>query len=112
MFFRFSFAVILVVLLSLLGIAVEKQNLECRREISRQHYRMDVLKDQHARLRLRSQKLAAIDRLVETIEQKGSELKQPEKAPASRPQDDEEPRRAPLLFWHKPLLDPRLNDRD
>lgn len=111
MFFRFSFAVILVVLTSLLGIAVEKQNLEFRREISRQHYRMDVLKEQHSRLRVRSQDLSAIQRLVENVEKKDSLLKQPEKAPAKLPPDREPQSRAPFLFWNRPLLDPRLNDR-
>ncbi len=113
MFFRFGSAVCLVVLLSLVGIAVERRNLDFRREISRQHYRMDVLKDEHARLRLRSQKLAAMDRLVETIEKKGSELKHPEKAVDRGPQNANEdpPRRPPLLFWERPLRDPRLSEK-
>ena len=102
-----------VVLLSLAGIAVERRNLDFRREISRQHYRMDVLKDEHARLRLRSQKLSAMDRLVETIEKKGSDLKHPEKAVDRGPQNANEdlPRRPPLLFWERPLNDPRLNEK-
>jgi len=109
MFFRFGAAVCLVVLISLVGIAIEKQNLERRREISRQHYRMDVLKDEHARLRLRSQKLAAMERLVETIEKKGSDLKSPEKPAPSPPQHEgEQPRRPPLLFWERPVRDPRF----
>ena len=108
MYFRFGAAVCLVVLISLVGIAVEKQSLERRREISRQHYRMDVLKDEHARLRLRSQKLAAIERLVETIEKKGSDLKSPEKPLPTPPLDDQAPlRRPPLLFWELPVRDPR-----
>lgn len=109
MFFRFGAAVCLVVLISLVGIAIEKQNLERRREISRQHYRMDVLKDEHARLRLHSQKLAAMERLVETIEKKGSELKTPEKpVPAPQQQNEGQLRRPPLLFWERPVRDPRL----
>lgn len=74
MFFRFGSALILVVMTSLLGILVEKQNLTLRREISRQHYRMDVLQEEHARLRLKSQQLAAVERLFETIEDENSGL--------------------------------------
>lgn len=74
MFFRFGSALILVVMTSLLGILVEKQNLALRREISRQHYRMDVLQEEHARLRLKSQQLAAVERLFETIEDESSGL--------------------------------------
>lgn len=74
MFFRFGSALILVVITSLLGIFVEKQNLTLRREISRQHYRMDVLQEEHARLRLRSQQLAAVERLFATIEDEESGL--------------------------------------
>ena len=113
MFFRFGSAVCLVVLLSLVGIAVERRNLDFRRESSRQHSRMDVLADEHARLILRSQKLAAMDRLVETIEKKGSELKHPEKAVDRGPQNpnEDQPRRPPLLVWDRPLRDPRWDER-
>jgi hypothetical protein len=68
MFFRFGSAVLLVVLISLVGIAIEKQNLQHRRELSRQHFQMDVLRDEHTRLRLRCQSLASIERLFETID--------------------------------------------
>ncbi|NQV25838.1 MAG: hypothetical protein HQ518_15880 [Rhodopirellula sp.] len=158
MFFRFGSALILVVVTSLLGIFVEKQNLTLRREISRQHYRMDVLQEEHARLRLRSQQLAAVERLFATIEDEESGLipSQPGTIsfqPASTPPSDHAPdddssrdastdddapesgipggdneehspasdqksaepdssdlttRRVPLLFWQKPVSDPRL----
>jgi len=150
MFFRFGSALILVVVTSLLGIAVEKQNLTLRREISRQHYRMDVLQEEHARLRLRSQQLAAVERLFDTIEDEESGLVPSQPGtnsflPASAtPSHDEssneesalgdtqvdeagqgrEPavksgvrkpdssdlttRRVPLLFWQKPVGDPRM----
>jgi len=111
MFFRFGSAVCVVVLISLIGIAIEKRSLELRRELSRQHYQMDILRDQHARLRLQSQELATIERLFEHIEQPESGLTLPEKPresasaerPASRP-------KVPLLFWRQPLDDPRLNE--
>ena len=138
MFFRFGSALILVVVTSLLGIFVEKQNLTLRREISRQHYRMDVLQEEYARLRLRSQQLAAIERLVATVEDEGSGLVPAEpgslatghqrepvdttsgsvltNAPASSQEPDVAgkdkseltTRRVPLLFWQKPVADPRM----
>lgn len=150
MFFRFGSALILVVVTSLLGIFVEKQNLTLRREISRQHYRMDVLQEEHARLRLRSQQLAAVERLFDTIEDEESGLVPSEPGsntilPAATPSQhddssgddasrsdalvDEAPqgsepdsksdvgkpdssdlttRRVPLLFWQKPVGDPRM----
>lgn len=150
MFFRFGSALILVVVTSLLGIVVEKQNLTLRREISRQHYRMDVLQEEHARLRLRSQQLAAVERLFATIEDEESGLVPSEPGsntflPTATPSPhDESPgegnskndsrvddaaqkrnpasesgskkpdssdlttRRVPLLFWQKPVGDPRM----
>jgi hypothetical protein len=138
MFFRFGSALILVVVTSLLGIFVEKQNLTLRREISRQHYRMDVLQEEHARLRLRSQQLAAVERLFATVEDEASGLvpskpgtlrrtpssAQPDDDSANeanaeeqfspqpaKPKDDSSDlttRRVPLLFWQKPVGDPRI----
>lgn len=163
MFFRFGSALILIVATSLLGILVEKQNLMLRRELSRQHYRMDVLQEEHARLRLRSQQLAAVERLFATIEDENSGLvaSQPGSIPqstSSAPHHGRSPgaansarrttvnrqstehdssdtelrkdgspdtdsrdidprapdssdlttRRVPLLFWQKPVGDPRL----
>lgn len=138
MFFRFGSALILVVVTSLLGIFVEKQNLTLRREISRQHYRMDVLQEEYARLRFRSQQLAAIERLFATVEDEGSGLVPAEpgslanshhrepvdttsesvltngSASSSEPdvadkdKSDLTTRRVPLLFWQKPVADPRM----
>ena len=158
MFFRFGSAIILVVVTSLLGIFVEKQNLTLRREISRQHYRMDVLQEEHARLRLRSQQLAAVERLFATIEDEESGLvpavpgantflsnslpdSEAELETASQAESSSEERlandasddgtsvqlapnsdhstlkldrsdlttrRVPLLFWQKPVGDPRI----
>ena len=138
MFFRFGSALILVVVTSLLGIYVEKQNLTLRREISRQHYRMDVLQEEYARLRLRSQQLAAIERLFATVEDEGSGLVPAEPGSfansrhsepvdttsesvltngsasslepdvADKDKSDLTTRRVPLLFWQKPVADPRM----
>ena len=107
MFFRFASAVCLVVLISLIGIAIEKRSLELRRELSRQCYQMDTLRDQHALLRFQSQQLAAIERLYETVEQGESDLTLPEK-PAQIPRSARSNAgrgRAPLLLWRQPLSD-------
>lgn len=108
MFFRFGSAVCVVVLISLIGLAIEKRSLALRRQLSRQHYQMDILRDKHARLRLQSQELATIERLFEHVEQPDSGLAFPEKPRerASAVDSDSRPR-APLLFWRQPLDDPR-----
>jgi hypothetical protein len=119
MFFRFGAGLFLVVLISLLGIAIEKRNLDLRRDLSRQHYRMDVLRDEHARLRLKCQQLAAVDRLFQTVEQGGTQLTHP-KLPVTTPSSvdgegnggppEETERRIPLLFFERPLADPRMRE--
>jgi hypothetical protein len=95
MFFRFGSAIVLVVLISLAGVAIEKRNLELRREVSRQHYRMDVLFDTHAKLRLRSQELGAPVRMIDALEEGRLELRPPEK-----PTEAAAPR-MPLLHWRR-----------
>jgi len=67
-FFRFSSAVILIVLVSLAGVAIEKRNLEIRRALSRQQYRTDVLLESYARLRLTTQQMADPGRLFQALE--------------------------------------------
>ena len=95
MFFRFGSAVLLVVVVSLTGIGLEKQNLEFRRLLSRQQYRADVLLESHSRLRLRTQQLGAPVRLIDSLEDGSLEVRQPEKPLVSRP------RRFPLLRWQR-----------
>ena len=95
MFFRFGSAIVLVVLISLAGVAIEKQNLALRREVSRQHYRLDVLLEQHARLRLKTQQLGAPARVIEQLEQSTLELRRPPASAQSRS------RRMPLLRWQR-----------
>ena len=95
MFFRFGSAIVLVVLISLAGVGLEKRSLELRREVSRQHYRLDVLLETHARHRLRTQQLGAPVRLIDALEQGKLELRPPEK-PA-----ETEARRIPLLQWQR-----------
>jgi hypothetical protein len=68
MFFRFGAAVLLVVAVSLLGIALEKRNLSLRRTISLQLYRAEQLQERCVRLRLQSEQLGAPARLMQAIE--------------------------------------------
>ena len=108
MFFRFGSAVFLVVVISLTGIAIEKRNLELRRQISHQHYRMDVLKEQHTRLRLRAQQLASIERLFDSVEDSQSQLTRPQQPAQDKSLSPKTGnRKPPLLFWQRPLADPR-----
>ena len=68
MFFRFGTALVLVVIVSLLGIALEKRILSLKRTISLQHYRFEQLHEQRAHLRVRSEQLGAPGRLIDAIE--------------------------------------------
>ena len=68
MFFRFTSALVLVVLIALAGIALEKQNLAMRRAISRQQYQLDILLEKYARLRLKTQQMGNPRRLLEAME--------------------------------------------
>jgi hypothetical protein len=93
MFFRFGSALVLVVLISLVGIGLEKRNLELRRAVSQQHYRMDALRDAQAQLRLQTQFLGAPVRMIDSLESGRLELTRPEKP--DRPDEQ----RMPLLHW-------------
>lgn len=68
MYFRFGSALVLVVLISLGGIALEKRNLELRRSVARQRFRRDVLHDAHIRMRLETQRLGAPAQTIEALE--------------------------------------------
>jgi hypothetical protein len=68
MFFRFGAALVLVVLISLAGTALEKRNLELKRVVSRQSYRLAILQEQHAAKRVLAQQLGAPGRLVDQLE--------------------------------------------
>ncbi len=59
MFFRFVASLILVVLVSMVGIGLEKQTLAMKRAVSRQYFQVDLLLEMHARLRLQVQELTA-----------------------------------------------------
>lgn len=57
--FRFLAALTLIVTVSLIGVGLEKRELALKRAISLQHYRMDQLLDERARLRIRLHELCA-----------------------------------------------------
>ena len=58
-FFRFAAGLLLVVLVSMVGVRLEKQTLEMRRAVSVQYYQTDVLLELLVGLRLETQKLTA-----------------------------------------------------
>lgn len=98
MYFRFGFALLLVVAISLGGVAIEKMSLSYRRDISRQKYRLEQLRNEHARMRLRTQELGAPARMVESIDVEHREMQRPKRRPeaaAKRPKQ-------PLLRWRSP----------
>src|SRR5215510_15111729 len=86
MFFRFGSALVLVVLISLAGTALEKRNLELRRIVSRQQYRLEILLEKHAANRVLAQQLGAPSRLIDKIEEvPESKEKSPPPAKPARP---------------------------
>jgi hypothetical protein len=68
MYFRFGSALVLVIAISLAGVAIEKQCLALRRAVIRQQYRHEALCDASARLRLATEKLGAPDRLLQALD--------------------------------------------
>ncbi|MCA9026143.1 MAG: hypothetical protein KDA86_13120 [Planctomycetaceae bacterium] len=55
--FRFTAGLILILLVSMIGIKLEKDELALKRTISLQHYRMDQLLEERSRLRIRMHEL-------------------------------------------------------
>src|SRR5262249_8800798 len=81
MFFRFGSALALVGLISLAGTALEKRNPELKRAVSRQHYRLGILLEQHAANRVLAQQLGAPGRLVNKLDAETAESAAPVKSP-------------------------------
>ena len=84
MYFRFGAAIVLVVAISVVGVALEKQSLSYRRQIAQQRYRMDALVEQYAQLRLQAQRLGAPLKTIKSLEANG-EFKLPKRAAQSGP---------------------------
>jgi len=93
MFFRFGFALSLIVLIALIGTALEKENLQLKRAISHQQFRLDALIDLHVRLRLEAERLGTPERLLGPLERGELPLERSAKPPRS------DQRRAPLIQW-------------
>ena len=96
MFFRFGAALSLIVLVALAGTALETQNLQLKRALSHQQYRLDAMLDSHVRLRLQTQRLGTPARLLGALE--SGEF--PIRRPIESQRRDE--RRTPLLNWILP----------
>jgi hypothetical protein len=99
MYFRFGSVLCLAAAVSLVGVAVEKSALELRRDISRQHYRLEVLQEEHARMRLQTQQLGAPRRMIDSIEEGGIPLNRPKKRDVAQAA----PSSGPLLRWQAPV---------
>lgn len=99
MFFRFGSAIVLAVLISLAGVALEKRNLEYRRQLSRQRFRMDVLVEAHAKLRLETQQLGAPVHLIDAME--SGKLEFGKRLPDDEASEQASPRQPPLLRWQR-----------
>ena len=77
MFFRFGSALVLVVLVSLTGTALEKRNLELKRIVSRQHYRLEILLERHSANRVLAQQLGAPSRLIDELDAEPATAEKP-----------------------------------
>ncbi|HLJ11788.1 MAG TPA: hypothetical protein VKU82_11395 [Planctomycetaceae bacterium] len=77
MFFRFSSALVLVVLVSLAGTALEKRNLELKRIVSRQQYRLEILLERHGANRVLAQQLGAPSRLIDELDAEPATAEKP-----------------------------------
>lgn len=93
MFFRFACAMALVVLISLIGAALDKEALVLRRRVSQQQYQLDLLLEQHHRLRMQAQQRGTPIRWLNDLEQGRLPLER-----IARPQRLRPPQ-TPLLNW-------------
>jgi len=92
-FFRFGAALALVVVIALCGTGLETQNLWLKRSLCQQKYRLDVLIESQAAIRLETQRLGAPAKLFQALEQSSASLRRPAKALRN------DRRRASLLNW-------------
>lgn len=108
MFFRFACGLILVVLVSMLGIALEKQTLEMNRAVSRQYFQIDLLLELHAGLRLSIQQKTAPALLADAPVDQAATAQRFQRVPAPAspaaagqpPTDRRNP--LPLMRWQLP----------
>jgi hypothetical protein len=104
-FFRFSAGLILVVLVSMVGIGLEKQTLEIKRSVSGQYFQKDLLLEMHAHLRLKIQTLTAPSQLAK-IDHTASPLPLPHQSSIASDVSAHDTASAPvlpLLRWEHPV---------
>ncbi|MCP4787882.1 MAG: hypothetical protein GY903_34175 [Fuerstiella sp.] len=104
MLFRFTAGLILVVIVSMVGIDLEKQTLEMRRAVSGQYFQKDLLLEMHAHLRLEIQTLTAPSQLAK-IDHVTPPLTTPHRPSigSDRPgRATPSPPSLPLLRWEHP----------
>jgi len=94
MLFRFGSAIFLAVAISLIGIGLEKESLELKRQVSRQHYQLEVLINAHAKMKLATQQAGSPGQVLNSIERGELDVKSNQR-PASTNR-----REMPLLQWH------------
>ena len=104
MFFRFVSALFLVVLISMVGIGLEKQTLEMKRAVSRQYFQKDILLELHARHRLEIQKLTSPQEDVRdaSIVQRPARPSTADDRENSLRSEQPSSPRLPLLRWEHP----------
>ncbi|MBM3969632.1 MAG: hypothetical protein FJ302_07185 [Planctomycetes bacterium] len=107
MYFRFGAAIVLVVVVSVIGVALETQSLSYRRAISRQRYRMDVLVEQYAQMRLQAQRLGAPARTIKSLEEKRGDMNKPARSAQAGPSSPLAIPRATLVLPHLKDISPR-----
>ncbi|MBA3312348.1 MAG: hypothetical protein M3552_04155 [Planctomycetota bacterium] len=97
---RFQAAVLLAALTAITGSAIEGSILDQRRALSRQHYRLEVLRERVAHSRLRAERLGSPGRLMRPLEEGRLDVRSP-----SARTDDSFPT-GPLLRWRAFRGDP------
>ncbi|QDT27455.1 hypothetical protein Enr10x_27720 [Gimesia panareensis] len=94
MLFRFVSAILLAVAVSLIGIALEKESLKLKRQVSRQHYQLEVLINAHAKMKLAAQRASSPRKVLNSMERGELDVESSsEPAVTNR-------REMPLLQWH------------
>lgn len=96
MFFRFAAAMALVVLISLIGTALDKEAFALRRRVSQQQYRLEVLTERHARFRAQAQRLGTPVRWLNDLDRHRGSLERIAQPPPTRSAQ------TPLLNWTAP----------
>lgn len=82
MYVRFGSALVLVVMISLWGVALEKRNLDLKRQLTQQTFQQNTLQEQQVAARLQVQQLSAPTRTARELE--GRWAKRESAKPTSR----------------------------